>query len=113
MNLQENINRIKEVMGVINEGWEILLKRRIHNIDELMSFIVGEVTDRNDICEWDVDEFLVAVAYSMINHMYWDFFGNIDEDSEEWSKMYKLMEKYIYDKFGEELRQGYHIICGN
>lgn len=43
--------------------------------------------------------------------MYWDFFSNIDDDSREWTQMFKAMEKYIEDNFGEELRNDYRSRC--
>ena len=111
MNLQENIQRIKEVMEILNEDWKILLRRRIQNIDELIPSSIREVKDRHNICKYTVDNFLIAVAANVIEHMYWDFFSDIDKGSEEWIKMYDTMEKYIFDKFGQELRVNWQIKC--
>jgi hypothetical protein len=43
--------------------------------------------------------------------MYWDFFSDIDDSSEVWVEMYNTMEKYIFDKFSQELRADWQINC--
>jgi hypothetical protein len=111
MNLHENINRIKEVMEILNEDWKISLRRRIQNIDELIPSSIREVKDRHNICKYTSDVYVSAVAANVIEHMYWDFFSDIDDGSEEWIKMYDIMEKYIFDKFGQELRVNWQINC--
>ena len=111
MNLHENINRIKEVMEILNEDWKISLRRRIQNIDELIPSSIREVKDRHNICKYTVDIYVSAVAANVIEHMYWDFFSDIDDGSEVWVEMYNTMEKYIFDKFGQELRVNWQINC--
>jgi len=111
MNLHENINRIKEVMEILNEDWKISLRRRIQNIDELIPSSIREIKDNFNICKYTVDIYVSAVAANVIEHMYWDFFSDIDDGSEEWIKMYNTMEKYIFDKFGQELRVNWQINC--
>jgi hypothetical protein len=111
MNLHENINRIKEVMEILNEDWKISLRRRIQNIDELIPSSIRKIKDDFNICKYTVDSYVGAVAANTIEHMYWDFFSDIDDGSEEWIKMYDTMEKYIFDKFGQELRVNWQINC--
>ena len=111
MNLHENIDRIKEVMGVLNESWEVSFKRRIHNIDGLIPIVVSNLKKSYNICGFSEKIFLEDVTYNTIDHMYWDFFSNIDDDSREWTQMFKAMEKYIEDNFGEELRNDYSSRC--
>jgi hypothetical protein len=98
-------------MGVLNENWETSLKRRIHNVDELIPFIIREVIDRENICKYSIDKYVDAVVYHTIEHMYWDFFADIDDSSEEWVEMYNAMEKYIFDKFGQDLRVDWQVNC--
>ena len=98
-------------MEILNEDWKISLRRRIQNIDELIPSSIREVKDRHNICKYTVDIYVSAVAANVIEHMYWDFFSDIDDGSEEWIKMYDTMEKYIFDKFGQELRVNCQINC--
>jgi len=111
MNLQEDIHRIKEVMGVLNEGLSNSFKRRFYNIDELIPLVMREVKDRDSICKYTIENYVEAVTYNTIDHMYWDFFADIDDDSEEWTEMFRAMEKYIFDKFGQDLRVDWQINC--
>ena len=111
MNLHENIHRIKEVMGVLNENWEVSFKRRIHNIDGLIPLIVSNIKKSYNICEISETIFLEDVTYNTIDHMYWSYFSNVEDDTDEWTQMFKAMEKYIEDKFGEELRNDYRSRC--
>jgi hypothetical protein len=48
-----------------------------------------------------------------IESMYWNYFANIDDNSGEWSEIYYGMVKYIKDKYGEKIKEYYHINCGN
>ncbi len=98
-------------MEILNEDWKISLRRRIQNIDELIPSSIREGKDRHNICKYTVDIYVSAVAANVIEHMYWDFFSDIDDGSEEWIKMYDTMEKYIFDKFGQELRVNWQINC--
>jgi hypothetical protein len=51
--------------------------------------------------------------YATIENMYYTYFGDMDDDSKEWVKIFRFMEKYIKDKYGDELKDYYHINCGN
>ena len=99
------------MMGVLNEDSRISLKRRIHNIDEQIPLEVLKIKEWTNICKFTVDNYVDAVASNTIDKMYWYFFSDIDYGSEEWVKMYDAMEKYIIDKFGQDLRVDWQIIC--
>jgi hypothetical protein len=46
--------------------------------------------------------------------MYWDYFADkLDDDSDEWGQMYRFIERYVKNKFGDKLREHYHIQCGD
>lgn len=111
MKLQEDIDRIKEVMGILNEDLSNSFKRRFHNIDGLIPLVMREVKDRDSICKYTIENYVEAVTYNTIDHMYWNFFSSIDDDSEEWTEMFRAMEKYIFDKFGQDLRVDWQINC--
>ena len=51
--------------------------------------------------------------YSVIETMYYDYFGDIDDNSQEWRIMFESMEKYIKDNYGERLKTYYHTNCGD
>lgn len=111
MNLQEDIDRIKEVMGVLNEDWETSFKRRIHNIDGLIPLMVDYYKKTVNTCKVDEEIFIEDITYNTIDHMYWTYFSNIEDDTDEWTQMFRAMEKYIEDNFSEELRNDYRSHC--
>jgi len=46
--------------------------------------------------------------------MYYRYFDEeISDLSKEWEDMYRLMEKYITDEFGDKIKNYYHIHCGD
>ena len=110
VNLQESIRRI------IREENELLLRarRRIYVIDELLDFQVKSYYKPESICRYQSgEELLEVVKYAVIDHMYWDYFGNIDDNSKEWKRIFDYFEDYINNKYGDELKKYYHINCGN
>ena len=109
MNLQESIRRI------LREETEIplSLRRRINIIDEILPYKVEHYYKPNSVCRYvSGEEFVEVVMYSVIDTMYYDHFGDIDDDSKEWMIMFKTMEKYIKDNYGDKLKEYYHINCG-
>lgn len=110
-NIQESIKRI------LREESEplIRLRRRLNVIDELLSYQVKNYYQPDRICSHYVsgEELVEVVMYSVIDHMYWDYFSDIDDNSKGWSSMYQYMEKYIKDNYGDKLKEYYHMNCGN
>ena len=108
--LQENTRKI------LREETEPLLRarRRIYVIDELLDFQVKSYYKPESICRYQSgEELLEVVKYAVIDHMYWDYFGDIDDNSKEWKRIFDYFEDYINNKYGDELKKYYHINCGN
>jgi len=108
--LQENTRR------TLREENELLLRarRRISVVDDLLSFKVRHYYKPESICRYESGEELVEVVMAaVIDHMYWDYFGDIDDTSKEWKIIFDYFEDYIKDKYGEELKKYYHINCGD
>lgn len=113
MNIQESIRRMlrEEISNPVN-----LIKRRIDTVDWLVEFSVREIQRQyGNICKVRTFEiFLFIVIEKVGDGMYWDYFANtIDDDSEEWTKMYEFISIYVEHKFGDKLRQHYHTQCGD
>ena len=110
MNLQESIRRILREESKM----PLRLRRRVSNIDKLLPFKVKNYYKPDSVCRFESDEeFVEVVMNSVIETMYYDQFADIDNTSEEWYIMFKTMEKYIKDNYGDELKKYYHINCGN
>jgi len=110
MNLQETIRRILREETNIN----MRLRRRISLIDEEIKYRMDVVYRPNNICRYESEEELLEViTEATIDSMYYKYFDNIDDTSDEWVKIFFFIEKYIKDKYGNDLKNYYHINCGN
>ena len=93
-----------------------LIKRRLDVVDWLVDFSVREIERQyNGICKVRTPENFVEIVIERTGDgMYWDYFADtIDDDSDEWAQMYRFIEKYVENKFGDKLRQHYHMQCGD
>ena len=113
MNPQESIRRIlrEETSNPIN-----LILRRLESLDWLVEFSVRETQRQyGNICKVRTPENFVEIVIEKVGDgMYWDYFADtIDDDSDEWGRMYRFIERYVENKFGDKLRQHYHMNCGD
>jgi hypothetical protein len=111
MNLQEQIDRIQEMMGLNESNLLAAVQRRIGNVDDLIFLSADEVNVQYSICKINEDEFIEATISKTLDTIYWDYFDSVDESSPEWGKAYRMMEKYAKDKYGERLRLMHQYVC--
>jgi hypothetical protein len=111
MNLQEQVNRIQEMMGLNESNFLSAVQRRIRNVDELIFVSADEVNVQYSMCEIDEDDFIDATISKTLDTIYWDYFSDVDNSSPEWSEASKMMEKYARDKYGEKLRLMHQYVC--
>jgi hypothetical protein len=111
MNLQEQISRIQEVMGLNETNLLVAAQRRIRNVDDLILTSADEVNLQYSMCEIDDDYFIDATISKTLDTIYWDYFSSVDDSSPEWGEAYKMMEKYARDKYGEKLRLMHQHVC--
>jgi hypothetical protein len=111
MNLQEQILRIQEMMGLNESNFLAAVQRRISNIDELIFVSANEVNVQYSMCEIDEDDFIDATISKTLNTIYWDYFSDVSDSSPEWGEASKMMEKYAKDKYGEKLRLMHQYVC--
>ena len=109
-NLQEQIRRIlKEETDV-----STYLRRRIDMLDYEIEHRLSAIYRPNNICQYEnEDELLDVIMEAAIDSMYWNYFGNIDDNSKEWVKLYNEMVQYVMDKYGDEIRNYYIDNCGS
>lgn len=110
MKLQETIKK------VLREETEIpaRVRRRLHYVDSELNSLLNRIYRPDKICIYrSGEEFVEVVMYATIENMYYTYFGDMDDDSKEWVKIFRFMEKYIKDKYGDQLKDYYHINCGN
>lgn len=108
--LQEQIRRILKEETKMN----IRLKRRLGMLDYEVEHRLSVIYRADTICRYESgEELLDVVGEAAIDSMYWNYFANIDDNSAEWGEIYHNMVKYITDKYGEKIKEYYHINCGN
>jgi hypothetical protein len=104
------------IKQILREEVEIpvRVKRRLNIIDDLLPSKVKYDYGPKSVCKYVSDEeFIDVVKDSVIDNIYWDYFSDMDENSEEWVKSFRYMEKYINDVYGDELKKHYHLNCGD
>jgi hypothetical protein len=108
MNLQETIRRI------LIESTQIppILRRRIDIVDDLFLYEVRRNYKSDSICKYGSCEVLLEVIVdSTIEHMFWNYFSHIDDGSKTWVIMYNYMSNHLTNKFGDKIKEYYHINC--
>jgi hypothetical protein len=111
MNLQEQVNRIQEMMGLNEANFLAAVQRRIGNVDDLIFLSADEVNVQFSMCSIDEDDFIDATISKTLDTIYWDYFSDVSDSSPEWGEAYKMMEKYAKDKYAEKLRLMHQYVC--
>ena len=110
MNLKEHIKIILLEETKISPS----LKRRLSSLDDEFNRLMSSVYRPDNICRYKSgEELLDVVGEAVIEFMYYNHFADIDDNSREWSEMYYGMVNYIKDKYGEKIKEYYHINCGD
>jgi hypothetical protein len=111
MNLQENIQRIKEVMG-INESEIPLSIRRRASKEEIERYIKDSEFDLQFYCDHYVDA--EDYAYDVIDTAVDNFLSQIEEGIEEmdyYSDVLDYLRNLCRNSFGEYLIDAYKTNC--
>ena len=110
MKLQEQIRKIlKEETNT-----KIRLRRRLSMLDHEVEYRLKSIYRPNNICRYESgEELLDVVMETAIDSMYYNYFSNIDDNSVEWGEIYRDMVKYITNKYGDKIKEYYHINCGD
>jgi hypothetical protein len=100
MNLQENINRIQEVMGIINEDLSTSIRRRskFGDIDKLINTVKVKSFKKNEPVENSVRTAILSLLYSLMPN-------GFNDDGEKHFKVWDEIKTYLNNKYGEELKQ--------
>jgi len=110
MNLQEQIRKVLREESQIPTR----LRRRISMLDYEVESRLRTTYTPNNICTYgSAEELLDNVAETAIDSMYWNYFGDVDDNSKEWVEIYYAMVYYIENKYGDKIKEYYHINCGD
>ena len=109
--LQESVRRILKE----ETSDEMFIRRRLHELDNLLVDLVKNEYGPNKICNYrNSEEYIEHLIFNIINdHMYYIHFDHIDDTSGEWGKLFRIMEGYLRGKYESELETYYHTNCGD
>jgi hypothetical protein len=108
--------------------WFIKLKEKKYNMDNKLrvlrrlgtvdSMINNEITKFTSsyylkICDYDLEDFLTMIIQWVCERMYYDYFGDIDDESEEWSSIHNIIAKYIESIHYNNIKDFYFDNCAN
>ena len=91
--------------------------RRIYRIDILVKYRLDHYNNMIDtmkvfeLCNESEEYFYDIVSRWVIEQMYYNDFGNVNDLSEEWKEMYGVMEKYIDTIHGKTIRDFFTDRC--
>ena len=110
----DNLGNVVNESVLREETVSTSVRRRIHAIDWQIDFAVREVNRQyTNICNMGESGFIETVTEKTIESMYWDFFSDMDDNSNEWTAAYHFMVRYINNNFVDKLKQNYHMNCGD
>jgi len=91
--------------------------RRIYRIDILVKYRLDHYNNMIDtmkefgLCNESEEYFFETISQWVIEQMYYNDFGDVDDLSEEWKEMYGVMEKYIDAIHGKTIRDFFTDRC--
>jgi hypothetical protein len=99
---------------------KLRLLRRLYAIENLIEYRLDDYVDmilsNNSyrffkFCDKDEDYFYEVLVRWVIEQMYYNYFSDIDDTSEEWSEMYKMMEEYIDKLYSKKIKDFFNNRC--
>jgi hypothetical protein len=104
VNLQENIDRIKEVMGINESNGENLVKRRLDNAHKIIN---SRYTWLNPVRFKDFDAYIERVIFSSTREFIMDLgmYSSLSEEDEE--GIYNLFTKIVMTEYLDEIKKYY------
>ena len=99
---------------------KLRVPRRLYVIENLVEYRLDDYVDmilsNNSyrffkFCDKDEDYFYEVVSKWVIKQMYYNDFSDIDDTSEEWSEIYKMMEEYIDKLYSKKIKDFFNNRC--
>jgi len=112
--MRKLLGGLDEYIKLLHDGdYEDFFQKEIRDkFDEYLSFLVKNYY-RNP-CEYENEHQMIEVIkYAIIERMYYDYFGDLDDNGKEWRKMFNVMDDHIYGSWGEKLSEYYNLRCGH
>jgi hypothetical protein len=82
------------------QNLRLRLLRRISVIDEMIVPSCERVLRWGyDICRHDVNSYVSSVASNIVEDMYYEYFSDIEDDSDEWYRLSEMMKNYVQNHY--------------
>ena len=100
--LFENITKF-----IVSESKDLLkMKRRIGEIDNYVDSWLNN--NRLNLKGWETaDDWLEFIGHDIAETLYYDYFGDIDDNSKEWGEIYDFIRKYIIANHSDKIKKRY------
>ena len=89
--------------------------RRLWAIDNLVKYRLEDydkIYMEYGLCDEDENYFYAVVSGWVIEQMYYNYFGDIDDSSNEWTEIFDIMEKYINSVHKKTIMDFFTDRCG-
>ena len=99
---------------IITEEQNLKIKvlRRLSAVDfmlnNLSNFSSGIFLN---LCKYDFDDVFTMIIQWACENMYYDYFGDLEDDSEEWAYVHSVIVKYIETYHSETVKDFYDKKC--
>lgn len=118
--IDEDIKRIKEVMGILTEDDKSMSKvrRRLSDLDGMISrkidlkLIQGEHIPQ--FCKtFTPESYVDTVIEDVIQQLYYSVFFNMDDTSKDWFQVYDYLEVKLVEEYLDKIKNAYIEKCKN
>jgi hypothetical protein len=92
---------------------KVKVLRRLSSVDDMIKNDISKFKGSYylNICDYDLDEFITMIIQWVCERMYYDYFGDIDDESEEWSSIHNIIVKYVESVHSNNIEQFYSDAC--
>jgi len=110
--MRKDLGGLDEYIKILHDGdYEDFFQKEIRDkFDDYLSFLVNNYYKHP--CEYENEHQMIEVIkYAIIERMYYDYFGDLDDNGKEWREMFNVMDDHIYGSWGEKLSEYYNLRC--
>jgi hypothetical protein len=98
-----------------NQHDKIKVLRRLGYVDDLLNNeLKTYITKLNiyiNICDYNLDDFFTMIIQWVCERMYYNYFSDINDQSEEWNFMHNIIVKYLESAHFDTVKDFYHNHC--
>lgn len=114
MSLQEEINRVQSIMGIISEDSVLRFKRILPEVDSIVEYALKNHGYRpNNFCVvfYDSNSFINTVISEVADRLYNMYYSNLDDGEKEWANIYNMIVEYIEKQHSQKIKNYWSSLC--